>query len=121
MSVAYTDIIANVKKDVQATDSRLSADIWMRWAKDCVVEVFLHLKPDLRIQEGVASIENIVPGDDSENIPVSLEPYKYPLQKGVEWRYHASDPKNADEQKAASACYIEFLSGFGVNVQPTGE
>jgi len=122
--MTFQEIISNVQMETESgSEPRLKPEDWLRWAFDGATEAFL-LDGACRIQADMTVLPvpfTVSPDADPEavpnpyEIPLALQPFRTGLEAYIRFRYHSTNPKNADEKAAASAAYQEFLRAFGVH------
>ena len=115
------DLVKNVQMETKAgAEGRVKPADWLRWTMDSITEAF-QVDGSLRIQTGMTVLSSpfyVDPSADpttgAYDVPGSLWPYRTGLEAYIRYRYHSTEPKNADESAAAVAAYNEFLRCFGV-------
>jgi hypothetical protein len=133
MPTTIQNLVQAAQKNTRsAGESKIQPSTWVQWACDGITGAF-QADACLRIQSlrtAAVPTDSISPvpftldpaGDPSQyEIPGSLEPFTEALQTYIEFRYHASTPKNADESRAAQECYARFLRLLGIqSEEPRG-
>jgi hypothetical protein len=114
------DMILVVQMETKTgAESRIKPADWVRWALDAITEAFsvdgaLRIQTDMTVLSTPYTIDPNADPSTAYDLPASLLPYHIGLESYIKFRYHSSDPGNADEKAEAVKSYEEFLRILGI-------